>query len=287
MTIALIFSSAKGVAGIMFNPSHNFRYEVPEYDLLKCLDSGQMFRYKPVEGNSYYVQSLDKECIVHQDGNSILISTDSDASQSYWREYFALDEDLAPLYSMQHKHKFIREAIEYSKGLHLLRQDPWECLISFICSQQKAIPQIKLAVESIASRVGTRLESGNFAFPRPDQITVGSLEGLKLGYRERYIYSAAISVQKYGFDVYKYTSDRVSYDTAMVNLLSLTGVGVKVANCVALFSLGFKNAFPIDTHIEKVLDLLNAECSFNYRDYGEYAGILQQYLFRYALYNGL
>lgn len=255
-------------------------YAVTDYDLELSLKSGQFFRYTPLDDGSFVVQTSYHICIARQENNTLYISTENQTEQKYWRNFFAIDDSTQFIEELFYSEDYLRPIYEHSKGLRIFRQDPWECLVSFICSQQKTIPQIRKAVFGIAKLCGEEIIDGYYDFPAAEEIIPGSLKELSLGYREKYVYYvASVSTQKQ-FDIYSLTSDKVTYSEAMNALTDLYGVGEKVANCVALFSLGFGNAFPIDTHIKKFLDMYP---TFNYKKFGDYAGLVQQYIFRYMI----
>ena len=172
-------------------------------------------------------------------------------------------------------------------GIRILRQDPWEMIITFVISQQKTIPNIRQLVEALSSRYGTLLDDrqnrGNgevrekdevrekegarregaaleeslppaFSFPAPSQLCLASLEdlmGLKLGYRAKYIHRLCQDAVSGRLDLSRLAA--LNYEEAMEYLTGFYGIGKKVANCVCLFGLHHIDAFPVDTWIEKIL----------------------------------
>lgn len=177
----------------------------------------------------------------------------------------------------------MQKAIDFSKGIRILRQDPWETLISFIISQRKSIPAIKTSVERICANFGDYIVDDIYAFPTPEQLFKADFNILKkcgLGYRINYIMDVAKFIFAENIDLQKWDK----FDTAMLleNLLSLSGVGPKVANCVALFAYGRTECAPVDTWIDKAIQLYyNGKNPF--LQYGSDAGIMQQYVFYYML----
>lgn len=255
------------------------------YNLRETLTCGQMFRAYEWSLGHFDVLSLNHYAEVKQEGERIYVDCDSD-DNSYWRRFFNFDQSLSLLAEKCSTNPFLAEVFEFSKGLVILRQDPWECLASFIISQQKRIPQIQACVEKLCDLNGRTITSRYCAFPTPIEISSLQLNTVGLGYRMPYIYNAAAMCSVGGLNLDAYNSDCASYMEAISVLNSLQGVGPKVADCVALYGLGHGSAFPVDTHIAKILALPEMQ-GFDYREYGDLAGLLQLYLFNYALANGL
>lgn len=262
-----------------------FTIETNGYDLAKTLRSGQVFRFEQTGPGWFKVHADSRVCKVTQLFDVIRVEDDCSTNADDWFHYFAVDFDRVKLRQMMSTNRVLREAYEYSKGIALLRQEPFECLVSFIISQQKRIPQIQAAIEGLCNLCGSELHDGSHAFPKPEQILNADLSSLKLGYRMDYVYNAAEQVLSGKLDLEHLHHDYSLFQDTMQKLQNLYGVGAKVASCTALFSLGFSNAFPIDTHIQRVLALPEMH-GFNPEDYGEYAGYVQQYLFTWALNNG-
>lgn len=251
------------------------------FNLADTLECGQVFRYAKNDG-SYYIISKDKHCRAEQDGGGVTI-TSSDIG--YFKNYFALDEDYAE------KHAEIisiapelKAAAEAGKGIRLLRQDPFEMVISFIISANNNIPRIKGIIDRIAAEAGTKKEWG-YAFPTQAQmcmLTEADFRRLGAGYRASYLTSASRAVTD-GFLSGLTVSDTGS---AMKKLLTVKGVGKKVADCIMLFGLGRGDTFPVDTWMEQALltETLNtnAKIRCHYIDrLGSLAGLAQQYIYHY------
>lgn len=262
----------------------SFIIEAPTYDLTKTMTCGQVFRYKALGTDDFEAYSKDLRCRVRMFKD--ILSVDCDARDNdYWVRYFNTAQSHAELKGLMSVNPVLREAYEFSKGTAVLRQDPFECLVNFIISQQKRIPQIQSCIELLCELCGEMREGDYRAFPEASQISRSVIPQLRLGYRGPYLYDAAQQVATGDLVLEDYNVKHVSYEVAMQRLQRIHGVGVKVANCVALFSLDFTNAFPIDTHIQKVLDLPDMK-DFDPKELGDYAGLVQQYLYNYALYNG-
>jgi N-glycosylase/DNA lyase len=189
------------------------------------------------------------------------------------------------------KDSFIRRAIELYRGLRLIRQDSWECLISFLCSSAKNIPHIKCIVEQLCRHYGKAVSLGNYrgyGFPSMDQISESrDLGGIKAGFRTRYLLEAGRRAKSMDLN----TLRKLEYHDAKRELMIFPGVGEKIADCVLLFSLDFTEAFPVDTWVRKAMhrgyhrdkrltDRAIREFACHY--FGRYAGYAQQYLYQFA-----
>lgn len=265
----------------------SFTKFIPQYNLDATLTSGQMFRaYKQNDG-SYLTLSSDKYCFARmdRDGDTLTVECD-DLDNAYWKRYFNIDTDFEAIEQMTRENSFLYEVYKYSEGITILKQDPWECLISFIISQHNNISRINECMERLCSLNARPLYGYYCAFPTAREMAQLPLHGLGLGYREQYIRDATGRANAGALNLEAYTADKVDYQTARTFLLGIYGVGPKVADCTALYGLGHTQAFPVDVHIQRVLDLPEMR-GFDYHKYGEYAGLLQLYIFNYAMNNGL
>ena len=262
--------------------------QVPNYNLRATLYSGQIFRFREGPNGVFKVYSNDKFCYVIQNDHQLIIEDEMDFNESYWRNFFSLDFDLSKLDKLVAGNSFLQEVCDFSQGLTLLRQDPWETLISFIISQQKRIPQIQECIENLCRIAGFKFpNSDDYEFPIPERLSYVDLKDVHLGYREKYVATAANYVSKSLIDLNSLKRENGgTYGQAIQALCEIYGVGIKVANCVALFSLGHTNAFPVDVHIDRILKLPEMK-NFSASNYGDYAGLLQQYLFNYAIHHGI
>jgi N-glycosylase/DNA lyase len=221
--------------------------------------------------------------------------------------YVGLKDDLPGIYVDIERDEHIQAAIRQFKGLRILRQDPWECLISYICATYKNVEAIKLMLLNLARKYGERksLDSLDFyTFPTQEKLAKAHLEGLAscgVGYRARYVSETAKKVHENCFEFDRLR--KASYEKAKNELLSFAGVGPKVADCVLLFSLGKLEAFPVDVWMRRVIlryyrphfskefinrvqegrSLSDSEYSelnlFGRGYFGKYAGYAQEYLY--------
>ena len=273
------------------------------YDLEGTLYSGQSFRWNPVQEQTSQAP-IWHEGIIHgqriqltskMTKGYICIKGDPDPyTQILVSDYLRLEDNLKMIYKDIESDNFVRNAIHKYKGLHLLRQDPWECLITFICSANNNIPRIKLLVESISKTAGTKLNSEGseyFSFPTPTQLselTESDLRGIGLGFRAKYVAKTTNIIFRNNINLLDMR--KLPYDETLDFLNSLPGVGDKIANCVLLFSLDKLEAFPIDVWIQRVLrerylpvnktHVPNSKLrSWAQNRFGPFSGYVNQYLF--------
>ena len=176
--------------------------------------------------------------------------------------------------------RFLTQAERAGRGLRILRQDPWEMLITFIISQRKNIPAIRLAVEKLAMLYGHPVNEMLFTFPTPEELGRASEADLRaagLGYRAPYVKDAADKVLSGALDLE--AMGKLGDEALFEKLISVKGVGKKVANCICLFGFGRTSRAPVDVWIERAITLCGGVDPFP--AFGEYAGIMQQYAFYY------
>ncbi len=261
-----------------------FKYPAEYFDVKATLECGQVFRFKHNPGDSYTVYSLDKTCRLETVGHEVILTTDD---EDYFRNYFDLNEDYGKITETLKQFPELTEAVEFGKGIRILRQNFYEATFSFIVSANNNIGRIKGIIERLSAAYGTD-KGGYFAFPTLEQMkkaTVAELKNIGLGYRAEYIYDSArhfteVADKTEGLDALE------AHDM----LCKLKGVGPKVADCIVLFGLHLTKSYPVDTWIFKAsaTDELNTPKKVRdyYLDrYGDYAGFAQQYIFYHAREN--
>jgi len=256
-----------------------------DIDLYKTFDCGQCFRFDTVDGKTFRGVALGRPLAINvvEDGFFVEDMT-KEEFEGKLSLFLDLDRDYEDIHLSLSKTGLHDGALQSGKGIHILRQDPWEALCSFIISQNNNIPRIKKIIAALCALCGDELGEGIYSFPTADRIAVLGVEGLspiKAGFRAKYIADAAEKVAK-GELVLDSLYD-VSLDEAITALCTVKGVGPKVAGCVALFGLGHMDAFPIDVWIKRVIDKYYDE-NFTPSVFGKYAGIAQQYLFYHERY---
>ena len=229
-------------------------------DLESTLFSGQAFRWRHTDG-WYRGVAFGNVIRIRQADDGLEVTACPDGAAELWpllADYLGLEADLDRIYDSISVDSRIREAIERFRGMRVLRQDPWECLMSFICTSASNIPRISRNIESMCRAFGRPIPgSGGEAahvFPTPEELagaTEAEVRDLGLGYRAAYLVSTARTVAEGAVDLM--TLREAPYEEALEALVSLDGVGDKVANCVLLMSLDKPEAFPVDTHIDQRL----------------------------------
>ncbi len=233
------------------------------------------------------LQSSDKIFLVRQAGESLFYEG---VEEPFVVRFFRLDEDLNSIYQEIDRDPVIHQAIEKYRGLRMIRQDPWECLISFLCSSAKAITQIRSMIEALCKASGKKISWGNhmgYGFPDPHCMeTPLQLEPVKAGFRTKYLVKTSQCIDR--DDLLSLRS--LPYQEARKRLMSLSGVGKKVADCTLLYSLDFLEAFPMDTWIRKGLRTYyfrgkktgeKVMEEFVSSHFGPYAGYAQLYLYHF------
>lgn len=210
--------------------------------------------------------------------------------------YFRFEEDLGSVLDTFPDDPPMRAAVASSRGLRLLRQDPWECLASFICSSTKQIVQIRQIVASVCERFGDPVDvpAGHepaYSFPAPERIAAAGeaeLRACKMGFRAPNLRRAARMIAENEMDLRSLADRRTA--EARDDLMRLPGVGRKIADCVLLFAYGRQDAFPVDVWVMKALRRLYFRRrrvtprrlrTFAATHFGPHAGYAQQYLFHY------
>jgi N-glycosylase/DNA lyase len=267
-----------------------YRLKTDIFNLNYTLDCGQVFRWERDE--DWWTGIVGDEVIrISQDKGELLV--DSKLSPEFFSRYFRFDDDLPSIYKNIDRDLLINRAIRKYKGLRLIRQDPWECLISYMLATASNIATIQKRISLLSQFFGHEIEDGYFSFPGPETLAnadLSTLDKCKLGFRTERIKDAAREVCSGDIDLdilfrleYKYARDR---------LMRLRGIGEKVADCVLLFAFEKMEAFPVDTHIRQIIQHYHIDDDFFEnctslsrmgdwgREYfGPYCGYAQQYLF--------
>lgn len=253
--------------------------------------SGQCFRMEACDDNKYCLVAAGKYLEITQNGDNVSFDCTQEDYDNIWKTYFDMETDYAEIIArIDADDTYLLSAAKYGNGIRILKQDLWEMIISFIISQQNNIKRIRKCIRLLCEKYGEQKISANgvayFDFPVPESLASAKIEDLyacNLGYRSRYIYETANSILHGDIDLNDLW--QMDYRTAKEELLKLCGVGTKVADCICLFALHKTNAFPKDTHINKVLAAKYPD-GFPFEKYGANSGILQQYIFYYDL-NGM
>ncbi len=248
----------------------------------------------PIENNTYYLIAHGRYLELTQiDESTVEFRCSEEEFHQVWKEYFDLTYDYKKIVEnlINGDDDFLKKAVGYGRGIRILKQEPFEALISFIISQNKNIPAIKSCIEAICRQYGERKINKDFdgteyyAFPTPEALAKAKCEELrqcKTGYRDQYIIRAAQAVAGGALDLDSLI--KCSHEEAVEALQSIHGVGIKVANCVSLYGLHHIEAFPVDVWIKRILKDIYQD-KFDLNAYQGYAGIVQQYMFYYIRRN--
>jgi len=271
-----------------------------DFTLQHIFECGQCFRWKQVQENTYLgvckfgVIEVEKiaEDVIRFHG-----LCEGDLAKEC-QQYFDLSRDYTKLKKeLSQIDEYVAGSIAFGSGLRLLNQDLWEMIISFIISANNNIPRIQGIIERMAQKYGTKITwrgKDFFLFPTPEQLqkaSVADLRALGCGFRDVRIYETTQSIAKHPEFLQELTKE-TSTEVIREKLLTLSGVGPKVADCIMLFSnLKRLDVFPIDVWVRRVMnDLYFHEPDESkvarkkieklaQEKYGKLAGMAQQYLF--------
>jgi len=257
------------------------------------INSGQVFLWKK-NGNYWY--GINGQDVLRIDKNGVIKSY-----QNLKTDFFRKNDNLDDIIKSISKDKTVRKAVKKYTGLRILKQDPFQCLISFIVSSNSNIQKIKTSLEKISKKFGIKVEFQNqefFLFPNPKKLAKASINEIKncgVGYRAKFIKEAAnmIFSKEIDFESLK----KSNYFEAKKSICSIPGVGNKVADCIMLFSLNKLESFPLDRWMIRILEKYYFD-EFNLKTktitekqyeilhekivnhFGPYAGYAQQFLFK-------
>lgn len=250
------------------------------FDLAQTLDCGQCFRWNRQPDGSYTGVALGK--VFNISGENF----EEVMKNPQWRNYFDLDLDYAKIREdLSAADPVLAQAAKFAPGMRILNQDPWEALCSFIISQNNNIPRIKGIVARLCSEFGSEIDGGmEHDFPKPEVLAALSEEDLapvRCGFRARYLIDAARKVA--GGEICLEELRREELAKARETLMTIVGVGPKVADCALLYGLHRMEAFPMDVWMKRAMGTLFP--GRKPESFGKYAGIAQQYIFHYSRMN--
>jgi len=254
---------------------------IKNFDLAQTLDCGQCFRWEEKGGEYTGIAHGRRLSLAFSQGNLILRDTSPHEFEYIWKDYFDLGRDYTQIRKLYITDISLAKAVDFSPGLRVMRQDPWETLVSFILSQNSNIPRIKKMVALLCENFGEALPCGGHTFPTPEalaNLTPEALSAVRTGYRAPYIIDAARRVAHGQVDLAALKSQ--ASDEIHKVLTQIHGVGPKVAECVLLYGFSKVERYPVDVWIKRVMAELYPE-GFP-EALGPTAGIAQQYLFHYV-----
>ena len=262
-------------------------------DVDNSINSGQVFLWEK-DGTDWY--GINGQDILKINKNGVIKSIRNSKT-----DFFRNNDNMQEIIKSISKDKTVKKAVKEYEGLRIFKQDPFQCMISFIISSNSNIQKIKSSLEKVTKKFGTKVKIEGkefFVFPKPEKIGNASINEIKacgVGYRASFIKEAAqmVVLKKIDFEYLK----KCDYQEAKKNICRIPGIGNKVADCIMLFSLNKLESFPLDTWMIKILEKyyskefkietktitqkqyeLLHEKIVNY--FGPYCGYAQQYLFK-------
>lgn len=248
------------------------------FDLAQIADSGQCFRLTALQDGGYVAITGDKlvKIVPGAEGGYVFHCTYNEF-RDVWVPYFDLATDYKSYQQKMSDDPFLQKAIMAGGGIRILRQDLWEMVVTFVISQRNNIPRIRKAVDILCQTFGTFLGEIDgqkfYSFPTPEQLRGQDISVASLGYREGYIKELA----EFDTGIWQeipQQNDEVAYGT----LLSMRGIGEKVANCIMLFGLHRMDSYPRDVWINRMIDDIY-HGDFDPAQYAGFAGYVQQIQF--------
>ncbi len=252
------------------------------FDLSQTLDCGQSFRWVENKDGTFTGVVKDVVANAKYENGTLTIQSESELDKKLWESYFDLSLDYGKIKDdLAKMHPVLAEASAYAGGIRILNQEPFEALITFIISQNNNIGRIKGIVERLCENFGEKIADGYYTFPSAEKLatlTPDDLAVIRAGFRHRYIIDAAQRVHSGEIDLEKLRT--MDYFDAQKELMKITGVGVKVADCVLLYGLHRLESFPLDVWMKRALSVLFE--GYTGDEFGLYGGIAQQYIFHYS-----
>jgi N-glycosylase/DNA lyase len=284
--------------------------KVKNFELSHIFDCGQCFRWNRQDNGNYIGVAFGRVIEVEKRENNVIIhnATEEDF-KNIWAEYFDLYRDYSEIKDTLSKDPILSKSVEFGEGIRLLKQEPFELIISFIISANNRIPMIKRAISNISAKWGTELEYKGqkyYSFPTIEQLSKASeeeLEACSTGFRAKYIKDTVSKIylniiapkeeydEKYDINWIKSQNDDICHK----ELQKFMGIGPKVADCIMLFSMQKYSAFPVDVWVKRAMNhfylapdvSLKKIRNFGIEKFGDLSGFAQQYLFYYARENNI
>lgn len=264
------------------------------FNLDSTVTCGQIFRYYKLEDNSYDIILKDRVINVYKKDNYIIASSNNeDDLEIVVRNYFDLDNDYENINKyLLEKDSLLKDAIMFSCGLMMIRQDPFETLIEYIISANNGVPNITSALNNIAKKYGKKVlfnKKEYYLFPSYKDlkdVTKEDFRECKVGFRDKYLESIVYKLNNNIINLDDF--NKLDSNEAMDKLMKNNGIGPKVASCILLFAYQRYDVFPVDTWVKKIMESnYNIIGEKNIREfasktYGKYSALAIQYLFNYS-----
>ena len=266
---------------------------IKNFNLKQIAESGQCFRWQQLDsrGWRYSIIASGEYIEVEQIAeNTFSFYCGDRIFREFWKEYFDIDTDYRFASCDEYSDPLIRKAAAAGSGIRILRQEPWEMLITFLTAQNISIDRATLLIDRLCKAYGeviiTDRGSSYYVFPTPERLAAiqpHDLRRLGFGYRDKQIINAAKIAACKAVDLQKLRE--TDHDTAKLVLTNIFGVGDKVAECICLFGLHHLDAYPVDTWVKKIEAYFGE--GYVQQNFRSCAGVIQQYLFAYVRQNGL
>ena len=260
-------------------------------DTITC---GQIFRFFKMEDGSFDIILKDRVINVFMEENYLYVSSNIEENlEAVVKNYFDLDNDYSIMETFLIRHdKKLKDAMDFSSGMMMIRQDPFETIIEYIISANNGVPQIANALNNIAKAYGKKVLFNNreyYLFPSYEDLKDASaldFRNCKVGFRDKYIKAMIdkLNSNELDLNIFYELNTKDALDKLMENI----GIGPKVASCILLFAYQKYDVFPIDTWVKKIMKKnygIKGEANireFAKKKYGKYSGIAIQYLFNYS-----
>lgn len=292
-----------GIDGVILKGIKNF-------ELNHIFDCGQCFRWNRQENGNYIGVAFGKVIEVEKKQDDVILyNTNENEFEEIWKNYFDLNREYSKVKTILSEDKLLEKAINYGYGIRILKQEPFEIIISFIISANNRIPMIKKAIEKISRKWGEKLEYKGkeyYTFPSIDKLYNASIEDIEscgTGFRSKYIEDTVSKIYENSTtDDMEYNKqldikyiEKLQDDECHKMLQNFKGIGPKVGDCIMLFSMGKDSAFPVDVWVKRAMQhfylapdvSLKKIRDFARDKFGEFSGLAQQYLFYYARENNI
>lgn len=251
---------------------------VKDFSLKHTLESGQFFSFNKTI-HCYNIFTQDNSFSVKQEKNKLFFT----CSKKFIKSFLGIDQNYSEIKKKIIKDNHIKNLVHKYCGLRIMKQDPWQCIISFICSSASNVPKIMKNVSLLSSSFGEK-SGKTYLFPASGSLKdFNKIKKCSVGFRAKYLYETNKIINADWLKILQ----EMDYFEAKQKLMELPGIGEKIADCVCLFSLGHFRAFPVDVWIKRIMEQTyfgrkssnNEIVTFANNYFGDYAGYAQQYLY--------
>lgn len=272
--------------------------DVQDFLLSDTFDCGQCFRWDRLDDKSYIGVAMGKALKISMGNKTVILHDTSEQDfRNIWQTYFDFDRNYGEVKRALSKDAVLKKAVDYGYGIHILKQDIWECLVSFIISASNHIPRIKKIISLLCENFGDKINYMGqvfYSFPTPEKIaslTLDDLQIIRAGFRDKYILSAAKMAVSGEIDIYGLAKSDTP--TIKKELMRIPGVGNKVSDCILLFAYARHDSFPVDVWLKRIMEFyyfdnkqkIDDIQAFSKEKFGNLGGFAQQYLFFYGREN--